>query len=76
MLQQSPPLPITSLMTDELRLRTRMIGAGLWLSVVLVCAAGAWIAATWDRPNRIELTALVGGSALVTVVIALLPRGW
>ncbi len=39
-------------MQDELRLRARMITAGVCLSVVLLVATSAWIAATWDRPHR------------------------
>ena len=61
-------------MNDELRLRIRMIGAGIWLSVVLLVAVGAWIAATWDRPHRGGLIAMDAGAALATVIIALLPR--
>jgi diguanylate cyclase (GGDEF)-like protein len=61
-------------MHDELALRTRMIDAGLWLSVLLLGATGAWVAATWDRPHRGGLLAMAGGAALATAVIALLPR--
>lgn len=61
-------------MEDELALRTRMIAAGLWLSVLLLGSVGAWVGATWDRPHRGGLLAMVGGAALATVVIALLPR--
>ena len=62
------------MMPDELALRTRMISAGLWASVLLLGATGAWIAATWGRPGRGGLLAMAAGAALATVVIALLPR--
>jgi diguanylate cyclase (GGDEF)-like protein len=61
-------------MGDELRLRTRMIGVGVSLSVVLLVAVSAWIAATWSRPHRGGLLAMVAGAALTTAVIAVLPR--
>ncbi len=61
-------------MEDELRLRTRMIGAGIWLSVVLLAAVSGWIAATWGRPHRGGLTAMVAGAALATVIVGLLPH--
>jgi diguanylate cyclase (GGDEF)-like protein len=61
-------------MGDELRLRSRMIGAGLWLSALLLGAVGLWILATWDRPHRGGLTAMAAGAAVATGVIALLPR--
>jgi hypothetical protein len=51
-----------------------MVGAGLWLSVLLLGATGAWIAATWDRPHRGGLTAMAAGAALATAIIAALPR--
>ena len=61
-------------MGDELRLRKRMIGVGITLSAVLLVAVSAWIAATWDRPHRGGLLAMVAGAALTTVIIAMLPR--
>ena len=61
-------------MTDEFALRSRMIGAGLWLSVLLLGATGTWIAATWDRPHRGGLLAMSAGAAAATAIIAVLPR--
>jgi diguanylate cyclase (GGDEF)-like protein len=61
-------------MLDELRLRTRMIAIGLWLSTVLLVSVAGWIAATWGRPHRGGLVAIVAGAALATAVIAVLPR--
>ncbi len=61
-------------MQDELRLRTRMIDAGLWLSVVLLLTVSGWIAATWARPHRGGLTAMVIGAGVATAIVALLPR--
>ncbi len=61
-------------MDDELRLRTRMVGAGLWLSAVLIAAVGAWIAATWQEPHRGALLAITAVAAVVTGIIALAPH--
>jgi diguanylate cyclase (GGDEF)-like protein len=61
-------------MGDELRLRSRMIGAGLWLSALLLGSVGLWIAFTWDRPHRAALAALAAAAAAATGAIALLPR--
>ena len=61
-------------MQDELRLRTRMISAGVWLSVVLLIGVGAWIAATWSHPHRGGLVAMAAAAALATAIIAALPR--
>jgi diguanylate cyclase (GGDEF)-like protein len=61
-------------MQDELRLRARMITAGVCLSVVLLVATSAWIAATWDRPHRGGLTALVLAAAATTAIIAAIPH--
>jgi diguanylate cyclase (GGDEF)-like protein len=51
-----------------------MIGAGVWLSVLLLTATGTWIAATWDRPHRGGLAAMSAAAAVATAIIAALPR--
>lgn len=51
-----------------------MIGVGISLSVVLLAAVSAWIAVTWARPHRGGLLVMVGGAALTTAIIAMLPR--
>jgi diguanylate cyclase (GGDEF)-like protein len=61
-------------MQDELRLRARMITAGVCLSVVLLVATSAWIAATWDRPHRGGLLAIVIAAAVATAIIAAVPH--
>ena len=61
-------------MDEELRLRARMVGAGLWLSAVLIAAVSLWIACTWSRPHRGGMTVMVLGAALTTLLIACLPR--
>jgi diguanylate cyclase (GGDEF)-like protein len=60
--------------TDELRLRARMIGAGLWLSGAFMVTVGLWIAVTWSHPHRDGLTALLLAAIVITLVIARLPR--
>jgi diguanylate cyclase (GGDEF)-like protein len=60
-------------MQDELRLRVRMIAVGLWLSAVLLASVAVWVVATWGHPHRGGLAAMVGGAALATVIIAVLP---
>lgn len=61
-------------MQDELRVLARMIGAGVWLSAGLLTSVGAWLSATWDRPHRGAIAAIVAAAAAVTVVIALVPH--
>jgi hypothetical protein len=61
-------------MQDELRLRTRMVGAGIHLSVVAVLGVAVWIALTWHEPHRGGLAAMAGSAALTTAIIALIPR--
>jgi diguanylate cyclase (GGDEF)-like protein len=61
-------------MEDELRLRVRMIGAGIWLSVGLLAAVAGWIGATWTDPHRGGLAAMAAGAALATAIIATVPR--
>ncbi|MGA9858545.1 MAG: diguanylate cyclase [Solirubrobacteraceae bacterium] len=61
-------------MEDELTLREQMIGAGVWLSVVLIIALGCWIAATWSQPHRGALCVIGTAAALATGVIAAVPR--
>jgi predicted signal transduction protein with EAL and GGDEF domain len=61
-------------MTDELRLRARMIAAGIWLSVVLLACVGVWIALTWQRPHRGGLIAMGVAAGVTTLIIALVPR--
>ena len=51
-----------------------MVGVGITLSVVLLVAVAAWIAATWGRPHRSGLAVMLAGAALTTAVIAALPR--
>ena len=61
-------------MQDELRLRARMITAGVCLSGVLLVAVGVWIAATWDQPHRGGLLAVSVAAGVATAVVACLPR--
>lgn len=61
-------------MHDELRLRTRMIGAGIHLSVVAVLGVLVYIALTWHEPHRGGLLAMAGSAGITTAVIAAIPR--
>ena len=61
-------------MDDDLRLRTRMVGAGIWLSAALLVVVGGWIAATWSRPHRGGLVAIAAAAGVATVIIAVLPH--
>lgn len=61
-------------MTDELRLRTRMIGAGVGLSVLLLVAVSGWIAETWQRPHRGGMVAMCVCAAVATAIIAAVPH--
>ena len=61
-------------MADGLRLRVRMIAAGIWLSVLLLACVAAWIAVTWTQPHRGGMLAMAAGAALVTAIIAILPH--
>jgi hypothetical protein len=72
-LQPRGAVPTYEEMSDELRLRSRMIGAGLWLSAMLLGSVGVWIAGTWSRPHRGGLLAMVAAAAAVTLVIAVAP---
>jgi diguanylate cyclase (GGDEF)-like protein len=61
-------------MQDELRLRTRMIGAGIHLSAVSLLGVGVWIWATWSQPHRGGLTAMAVSASITTAIIAAIPR--
>ncbi len=61
-------------MTDELRLRTRMIGAGVGLSVLLLLAVSVWIVETWQRPHRGGMVAMCVCAAVATAIIAAVPH--
>jgi diguanylate cyclase (GGDEF)-like protein len=61
-------------MEDELRLRTRMIDAGVSLSAVSLVAVGAWIGVTWSSPHRGGLAVMAAGASITTVLIAAVPR--
>ena len=61
-------------MNDELRVRARMIGAGVWLSVGLLASVAAWLLATWGRPHRGGIAAIVAAASVVTLIIALIPH--
>jgi diguanylate cyclase (GGDEF)-like protein/putative nucleotidyltransferase with HDIG domain len=57
----------------ESQLQSQMVKAGIWLTFA-VCAAGfAYVAATWEHPNRDLIVMVFGGGILAAGVIAALP---
>ncbi len=58
---------------SERQLRVRMVAAGAWLTLAIVVAGAVWVAATWDRPNRDILTALVALAAVGALVMLVIP---
>ncbi len=59
---------------SALRMRVASVAAGVWLSYVVVGAAGLYIALTWQRPNRLLISLLFGAGLAGAVVVSRLPR--
>jgi len=60
---------------DELRFRTRMVPAGVWITYALAFSAAAWIAFTWrDEPHRPLMAALVALGCLSGLLVGRLPH--
>ncbi|UJA20344.1 GGDEF domain-containing protein [Thermoleophilia bacterium SCSIO 60948] len=55
---------------DEDHLRVQMVRAGVFLSFLLVAVVGAWIAVTWDEPNRVGLLVFDALALAATCVVA------
>jgi diguanylate cyclase (GGDEF)-like protein len=62
--------PAMSLESSRLRLRVQVVAAGVWVTYLFAVALAVWIAATWGRPHRDVLIALVlvavGGAFVVS----------
>jgi diguanylate cyclase (GGDEF)-like protein len=59
---------------SALRMRVATIAAGIWLNNV-VCGAGvAYVALTWQRPNRPLIAALLGAGIVGGALVSRLPR--
>ena len=57
--------------SSRLRLRVQVISAGVWVTYLLAIALAVWLAATWNRPHRAFITALV----VLALVGAFVARG-
>jgi diguanylate cyclase (GGDEF)-like protein len=50
-----------------------MVSVGVWSTFAFVALLGAWLAATWEREDRLAIALIAGGGLLAAVVIASLP---
>jgi diguanylate cyclase (GGDEF)-like protein len=60
--------------TSTLRMREATITAGVWLAYVVGGLGALYVALTWQRPYRPELTALFVLAVLTNIGISLVPR--
>jgi diguanylate cyclase (GGDEF)-like protein len=59
--------------SSRLRLRVQVITAGVWVTYLFAIALAAWLAATWSRPHREILTALIAFALVGAFVVSRLP---
>jgi diguanylate cyclase (GGDEF)-like protein len=59
--------------SSRLRLRVQVIAAGVRVTYLLAIALAVWIAATWDRPYRAQITALTVIALIGAFVVSRLP---
>ncbi len=59
---------------SALRMREATIAAALWMSVGVGLLGGIYVALTWARPNRSELTVLFVLALVTAIVVYFLPR--
>ena len=59
--------------SSRLRLRVQAIGAGVWVTYLLCLALTGWLVATWDRPYREPIAALIVAGVLGAFVVSRLP---
>ena len=58
---------------DELDFWLRHVSVGVWLTYGTAGVAWAYFALTWDRPNRLLMSALVAMTAIVSTLVRRLP---
>ncbi|MBA3373975.1 MAG: hypothetical protein H0T98_10760, partial [Euzebyaceae bacterium] len=54
---------------DELDFWLRHVSVGVWLTYGTAGVAWAYFALTWDRPNRLLMSALVAMTAIVSTLV-------
>jgi diguanylate cyclase (GGDEF)-like protein len=59
--------------SSRLRLRVQVVTAGVWVTYLFAAALAVWIAATWNRPHRDVLIALILVAFVGAVVVSRLP---
>jgi diguanylate cyclase (GGDEF)-like protein len=59
--------------SSRLRLRVQVITAGVWVTYLFAIAMAVWLAATWSRPHRQILAALILFALLGAFVVSRLP---
>jgi diguanylate cyclase (GGDEF)-like protein len=59
--------------SSRLRLRVQVITAGVWVTYLFAIALAVWLAATWSRPHREILAALILLALLGAFVVSRLP---
>jgi len=59
--------------SSRLRLRVQVINAGVWVTYLFAIALAVWLAATWNRPHREILTALILSALIGAFVVSRLP---
>ena len=59
---------------SALRMREATIAAGIWLTLGVGGLGVTYVALTWQRPHRAELTVLFALAMLAGVLVWLLPR--
>src|SRR3954454_19043645 len=59
--------------SSRLRLRVQVITAGVWVTYLFGIALAVWLAATWNRPHREILGALILFALLGAFVVSRLP---
>ena len=59
---------------SALRMRVATFSAGIWLSYVVCGSSYAYLALTWERPNRTLIAALFGAGFVGAMIVSCLPR--
>jgi diguanylate cyclase (GGDEF)-like protein len=59
--------------SSRLRVRVQVISAGVWVTYLLAIALAVWLAATWSRPHRQVLAALIALALVGAFAVSRLP---